>query len=260
MYTSKDLQKIFRIGRETIRYYEKIGIIHGKVNATKYHYYDDLDIENLARILKYREFKFPLQQIKKLRSANHISEFQFVLTNQIKHLKSENRIDEILETRLTWKMNELVAYSKGRKSFIKDDFYYDLAYSEEHGFAGNDKYPNFTDLSKTSDFPFSDFIAFTKITDNDELSFTNGGTAISKGIVDNLSIETNQLVHHSFDCIYQSYRVISQRMNDTLNIHPEVALLNKLHYQICNCPYVRQIAILKNKRIVQLNIPVNKSI
>lgn len=54
MYTSKDLQKIFRIGRETIRYYEKIGIIHGKVNATnKYHYYDDLDIENLARILKY---------------------------------------------------------------------------------------------------------------------------------------------------------------------------------------------------------------
>jgi hypothetical protein len=49
-------------------------------------------------------------------------------------------------------------------------------------------------------------------------------------------------------------------MNDTLNIHPEVALLNKLHYQICNCPYVRQIAILKNKRIVQLNIPVNKSI
>ena len=34
--------------------------------ATKYHYYDDLDIENLARILKYREFKFPLQQIKKL--------------------------------------------------------------------------------------------------------------------------------------------------------------------------------------------------
>ena len=100
-------------------------------------------------------------------------------------------------------MNELVAYSKGRKSFIKDDFYYDLAYSEEHGFAGND---------------------------------------------------------NSFDCIYQSYRVISQRMNDTLNIHPEVALLNKLHYQICNCPYVRQIAILKNKRIVQLNIPVNKSI
>ena len=48
MYTSKDLQKIFRIGRETIRYYEKIGIIHGKVKATKYHYYDDLDIENLA--------------------------------------------------------------------------------------------------------------------------------------------------------------------------------------------------------------------
>ena len=41
---------------------------------------------------------------------------------------------KILETRLTWKMNELVAYSKGRKSFIKDDFYYDLAYSEEHGF------------------------------------------------------------------------------------------------------------------------------
>ena len=40
MYTSKDLQKIFRIGRETIRYYEKIGIIHGKVNATKYHYYE----------------------------------------------------------------------------------------------------------------------------------------------------------------------------------------------------------------------------
>lgn len=62
----KRFTKIFRIGRETIRYYEKIGIIHGKVNATKYHYYDDLDIENLARILKYREFKFPLQQIKKL--------------------------------------------------------------------------------------------------------------------------------------------------------------------------------------------------
>lgn len=66
MYTSKDLQKIFRIGRETIKNKKKIGIIHGKVNATKYHYYDDLDIENLARILKYREFKFPLQQIKKL--------------------------------------------------------------------------------------------------------------------------------------------------------------------------------------------------
>ena len=118
MYTSKDLQEIFRIGRETIRYYEKIGIIHGKVNATnKYHYYDDLDIENLARILKYREFKFPLQQIKKLRSANHISDFQFVLTNQIRHLKSEIKIDKVLEARLTWKMNELAAYSKNRRAF-----------------------------------------------------------------------------------------------------------------------------------------------
>ena len=57
MYTSKDLQKIFRIGRETIRYYEKIGIIHGKVNATKYHYYDDLDIENLARIFVNTDLK-----------------------------------------------------------------------------------------------------------------------------------------------------------------------------------------------------------
>ena len=49
-------------------------------------------------------------------------------------------------------MNELVAYSKGRKSFIKDDFYYDLAYSEEQGFAGNDKYPNFTNLSRRATF------------------------------------------------------------------------------------------------------------
>ena len=45
---------------------KKLELFTEKLTLLKYHYYDDLDIENLARILKYREFKFPLQQIKKL--------------------------------------------------------------------------------------------------------------------------------------------------------------------------------------------------
>lgn len=260
MYTSKDLQKIFQIGRETVRYYEKIGIIHGQINAdNRYHYYSDLDIENLARILKYRGFKFPLHEIKKLHFTNRVDEFQNTLTDQINQLKAEIKLDEILTARLTWKNNELYSYSRDEKRFTKDSFYYDPAFSKGQGFVGNKNYSNFTNLSKTNNFPLSDFIAFTQLADNKWLTFDNGGTAISQRIANHLNIKTSQLIYYSYNCIYRDYRTISQEMTENLNIQTELAFLNEMRCQIVGHPYIRQIAFLKDKRIIQLNIPVQNN-
>ena len=44
-YTAKDVCRMLNITRETLRYYEKVGIIHPEIDpVNKYRYYDDWDI------------------------------------------------------------------------------------------------------------------------------------------------------------------------------------------------------------------------
>lgn len=64
-YYMKDVMKRFRIGRDTIKYYEKQGIIEGYRDANGYRYYDYLALKRMERVLQQRSLGFSVEQIKR---------------------------------------------------------------------------------------------------------------------------------------------------------------------------------------------------
>ena len=76
MFTTKTLEDLFHIGRDSIRYYEQIGVLTPKIDQKNgYHYYDDLDIDILSRIVKFRGLDFSLKEIHQLRNSQNIIEY-----------------------------------------------------------------------------------------------------------------------------------------------------------------------------------------
>lgn len=63
-YTSKDVCKLYNIKRDTLRYYEKIGLIHPEIDATnKYRYYDDWDINYIGECKKYQSLGLSIKEV-----------------------------------------------------------------------------------------------------------------------------------------------------------------------------------------------------
>lgn len=65
-YSTKDICQIFNIGRETLRHYEKLGLLKPHVNPDNgYRQYDYWDICIIIEILKYRSYGLSLADTKK---------------------------------------------------------------------------------------------------------------------------------------------------------------------------------------------------
>ena len=62
-----DFSKLAKISIKTLRYYDKIGLLHpsGYTDAG-YRLYNDADLERLQHILLFRELEFPLKEIKQI--------------------------------------------------------------------------------------------------------------------------------------------------------------------------------------------------
>ena len=63
-YTAKDVCRMLNITRETLRYYEKVGIIHPEIDpVNKYRYYDDWDINYIYECKKYQSLGFSVKEV-----------------------------------------------------------------------------------------------------------------------------------------------------------------------------------------------------
>lgn len=66
-YTTKDICKIWNMNRETLRFYEKKGLIHPEIDEeNNYRYYDDWDINYLGECKKYRSLGYSIEEIDEI--------------------------------------------------------------------------------------------------------------------------------------------------------------------------------------------------
>lgn len=76
LYTAKDVCKIYNINRETLRYYEKEGLINPHVDERNhYRYYDEWDINYIGECRKYRSMGFTIKEIKEVLTKDNLEDF-----------------------------------------------------------------------------------------------------------------------------------------------------------------------------------------
>ncbi len=63
-YYMRDLMEMFRVGRNTIKYYEEQGIIKGIREPNGYRSYSYLDMKRIERVFVLRRLGFSIEQIK----------------------------------------------------------------------------------------------------------------------------------------------------------------------------------------------------
>ncbi len=64
-YSTKEMCEIFSVGRETLRYYESLGLLHPQINSENgYRTYDYWDIATMIDILKYRSVGFSVKDTR----------------------------------------------------------------------------------------------------------------------------------------------------------------------------------------------------
>lgn len=90
-YTSKDVCKIYNINKETLRYYEKIGLIHPKVDKqNNYRYYDDWDFNAIGECRKMRSLEISIKDTREI--INNYELYDFIKKIEEKQKDYENQI------------------------------------------------------------------------------------------------------------------------------------------------------------------------
>ena len=67
MYSTKEMCEICNVGRETLRHYEKLGLLTPTINETNgYREYGNWDVGTMFSVKKYQALGLSLDEIKKM--------------------------------------------------------------------------------------------------------------------------------------------------------------------------------------------------
>ena len=83
----KDVEELLQMTSYTIRYYEKIGLIHPQRDENGYRQYTNEDIRDLKKIRFLRDLEIPIEDIENI--LNHSQSFQEVLEKHLQTLSSK---------------------------------------------------------------------------------------------------------------------------------------------------------------------------
>lgn len=118
-----EVSNLLNISKDTLRYFDKEGIVVAKKGNNNYRYYDDWDINFLIEYKKYREFGFNVNQTKEilyndslntlkdrmksneLEIEKKIRYYQLILEKNKKYI---SHLDDITEKINQYKMTEMV--------------------------------------------------------------------------------------------------------------------------------------------------------
>ena len=102
-YTQKDICRLLNIKRETLRHYEKEGIITPEVNAdNQYRFYDDYQMYLIAECKRYQTNGFSIDEIRQMIQKDSLEEYTDRLALRQQEIAKEAE-------RLFW-MNELLTF------------------------------------------------------------------------------------------------------------------------------------------------------
>ena len=103
-YKTGELTKIYKLGRDSIKYYEKLGLLNPTRDTNSYRMYTIKDICNLNLIRELRTLDFSMQRIKEYIENRNISTTRKMLLEEIelieKKVEDLNSHKESLKKRL----------------------------------------------------------------------------------------------------------------------------------------------------------------
>lgn len=89
-YTQKNLCRAFDIKRDTLRHYERLGIIHPQIDAGNgYRYYDDWQINLLWECKRYQAMGFSLAQVHDILHRNTLADVERSVDTRLSEMERE---------------------------------------------------------------------------------------------------------------------------------------------------------------------------
>lgn len=89
-YTQKDLCQAFDIKRDTLRHYERLGIIRPQIDAKNgYRYYDDWQIDLLWECKRYQAMGFSLAQVYDILHRSSLDEVEHSVETRLNQMERE---------------------------------------------------------------------------------------------------------------------------------------------------------------------------
>lgn len=88
-YKTGELSKIYKLGRDSIKYYEKLGLLHPTRDTNSYRMYTIKDICNLNLIRELRTLDFSMQRIKEYIENRNIETTRIMLSEEIELIEKK---------------------------------------------------------------------------------------------------------------------------------------------------------------------------
>ncbi len=89
-YTQKDVCRAFDIKRDTLRHYEKLGIIEPEIDqGNGYRYYDDWQINLLWDAKRYHAMGFSLSEVRSILHGDSLADVQARVNGRVDRLREE---------------------------------------------------------------------------------------------------------------------------------------------------------------------------
>lgn len=88
-YTQKDICRAFDIKRDTLRHYERLGIIEPEVAENGYRYYDDWQTNLLWDCKRYQAMGFSLAQIRDMLHHDSLADVQSLVDDRLERMERE---------------------------------------------------------------------------------------------------------------------------------------------------------------------------
>ena len=92
LYQMKDLIEQFGLTRDTIKYYEKRGLITPARSKSKYRIYTEEDVKKIQYIFKLKNMGLDLEECKQLLSGDESEDVERILQSVEQKLRNEIEI------------------------------------------------------------------------------------------------------------------------------------------------------------------------
>ncbi len=124
-YTQKDICRLLNIKRETLRHYEKEGIIRPEVNAdNQYRFYDDYQFYLISECKRYQINGFSIPEIRLMLQKDSLSEYTERMAVRQKEIQAEaerlRKMNEILDDYLPKLRNIPVHLNRTEEVWMED--------------------------------------------------------------------------------------------------------------------------------------------
>ena len=134
-----EISQLYSIGVDSLRYYEKLGIIHPLRSEHGYRLYSEKDIWRLNVILELRELGFSLAQIKQYLESHHVEATLHLLEEELTAIQIKMNALSNLKTNVEKRMQTILTAQNlplnqiQLKSFSKRKCHkIDQGYTNEH--------------------------------------------------------------------------------------------------------------------------------